>query len=278
MSREIKKTNMKKRFTFLMIFAMGTGCLFAQKGFNVQVAIQPGASFLTGEWQMQTHPSTGDYNTMKKSFTFGFEGGVNGGYNFTDNLGVSIGMFYSMQGQNYKGLSVTVPYGTNTLTQDIKLSYLKIPFRFNFNTDPKKSISFTGFAGFYLGFLTGYKQTNEWVSSDSHNDPATVVMKGKTITYTQGGTEQYDLVGKPFKSTNFGMTLGAGVQKKLSEKLFLQLMLNYQLGFGDIKNVSSQIRFSDTELHNVYESDNPNRSVSHKNSALGLVIGLKKSF
>jgi Outer membrane protein beta-barrel domain len=215
---------------------------------------------------------------FKKSFTFGFEGGVNGGYNFTDNLGVSIGMFYASQGQKYKNLDITDAYGTATLNQTIRLSYLKIPLKFVFNTNPQKSISLTGFAGFYLGFLTGYKQTLKVTGTGYYADmDMTQVMKGKTITETNGSsTDQYDLIGKPFKSTNFGLTLGAGIQKKLSEKLFLQFMLNYQLGFGDVKNVASQIRYSADDIQDVYKSDDPNRTVSHKNSELGIMIGLKK--
>ena len=268
---------MKKKLIFLMFFAMGAGCLFAQKGFNVQVAVQPGASFLSGDWKISNGSGT-DY-TFKKSFTFGFEGGVNAGYNFTDNLGVSIGMFYASQGQNYKDLVVADGYMTGTLKNDISLSYLKIPLRFVFNTNPENSLSFTGFAGFYLGFLTGYKQTMSYSGTGASSGEYKLVMKGNTRTETyNSSSDQYVLVGKPFKSTNFGITLGAGVQKKLLEKLFLQIMLNYQMGFGDVKNVASQYRDSNDKLEDVYASDDPNRSVSHKNSELGLMIGLKKSF
>jgi hypothetical protein len=272
MSRTIKKTTMKKRLTFLMLLAMGTGCLFAQKGFNLQFALEPNASFITGDWKIST--SKADY-TFKKSFTFGFGAGLAGGYNFTDNLGVSLGLGYLHGGQNYKGITISQGSLIQTIENEISLSYVKIPIKFTFNTNPAKSISFSGFAGFYLGFLAGYKQTYN-LTGPYPDDQTTYVFKGKTMT--ENGTDQYDLIGKPFKSTDFGITLGAGLQKKLSKKLFLMVMLNYELGFGDIKNVSSQIQYSPDDLENVYKSDDPNRSVSHKNSSLGLMIGLKKSF
>lgn len=263
---------MKKKLTFLMLWAMGTGCLFAQKGFNLQFSLQPNASFITGDWKIST--SNSDY-TFKKSLTFGFGVALAGGYNFTDNLGASIGLGYSLGGQNYKGITISQGSLTQTIENDISLSYIKIPIKFNFNTTPNKSISFSGFAGFYLGFLAGYKQTYS-LTGPYPDDQTTYVFKGKTMT--ENGSDQYDLIGKPFKSTNFGITLGAGLQKKLSEKLFLLVMLNYELGFGDIKNVSSQIQYSEHDLENVYQSDDPNRSVSHKNASIGLMIGLKKSF
>jgi opacity protein-like surface antigen len=253
--------------------------VFSQKGLNVSITLQPGASFIMGDWKLP--PMDGEEMTFEKSFTFGFEGGVNGGYNFTDNLGVSVGMLYSLQGQKYKDLVVTDDYGSITLNHDINLSYLKIPMRFNFNTDPQQSISFTGYAGFYLGFLTRYKQTYKiGEGTDSYSDiDMTLVRKGKTQTQTDGSnSEQYDLVEKPFKSTNFGMTIGGGVQKKLAEKLYLQFMINYQLGFGDIKNLQSTIIDADGDTEKVYDNDDPNRLIKHKNSLIGLTIGLKKCF
>lgn len=268
---------MKKSLFILMISVFTCANVFAQKGLNLSVTIQPGASFITGDWKLP--PMDDEEMTFEKSFTFGFEGGVNGGYNFTDNLGVSVGMLYSHQGQKYKDLVVSDDYGSISLNQDINLSYLKIPMRFNFNTDPQASISFTGYAGFYLGFLTGYKQTLTGTGTDNYsNFDMTLVRKGKTQTETDGSdSEQYDLDEKPFKSTNFGMTIGGGVQKKLADKLYLQFMINYQLGFGDIKNLQSKIIDEDGDTQNIYDNDDPNRLIKHKNSMVGLTIGIKKS-
>ena len=241
-----------------------TTTAFAQKGYYLQFAIQPGSSSISGDWKLDLG---GSNNTFEKGFTFSFETGVNGGYNFTDNLGVSIGLFYASQGQNYKEFS--------TITNDISLSYLKIPFKLNFTLNPENQLSFSGFAGFYLGFLTAYNQT---MTQSYNNTLYTVVAEGSTLTETISSSSfstQYDFVEKPFNSTNFGITLGAGVQKKLTDDLSIQFMLNYQAGFGDIKNVASQYVVGNHN-DNFYDTDDPNRTVSHKNSVLGLIIGITK--
>lgn len=267
-----------------------TTTAFAQKGYYLQFVIQPGSSSISGDWK-STDGS--DVLTFKKGFTFSFETGVNAGYNFTDNLGVSVGLLFASQGQNYKDASNTKQYyvgpdilntETNTYSNDIRFSYLKFPFKFNFISNPEKSLSFSGYAGFYLGFLTGYNQSITYTHTDSYNDGtvnsniSSVVLEGTTYTTTNNSSfssKQYDLIEKPFNSTNFGLTLGAGIQQKLSDKLSLQLMLNYQLGFGDVKNVASQYR-SGSQAINVYKTNDQNRLVSHKNSVLGLMIGITK--
>ena len=270
---------MKKGLTLLLFFAMGKGFLFAQRGFNVQLALQPGASFLSGDWKAGSDGSGNDY-AYKKTFTFGFEGGVNGGYNFTDNMGVSVGLIYALQGQNYKELVVTTSEGDQILNNDISLSYLKIPFRFIYSTNPENSISITGYAGFYLGFLAGYKQTMTFAGTNTFGGMAeTDVLKGKTATITTGsGSNSYDLTARPFKTVDFGLTLGAGAQKRLSENLFLFVMLNYQMGFVDVKNKSAQVKLSASDIRDIYRSTDPNTSVNHRNAAFGLTIGVKKCF
>jgi len=260
---------------FLLLFAISAGSLFAQRGFNVSVALQPGVSMLGGDWKINN--ALGSMFTFKKSFTFGFAGGAIAGFNFTDNLGVSAGLFISSQGQKYSDLSVySDGYGSVSVNQTIRLTYFKIPVKFIFTTDPTKSISLLGSAGFYLGFLTGYKQTVNVTGTGNYSDLTTTqVATGKTVT--EGGT-QYDLDSKPFKSTDFGITLGVGAQKKLMEKLFLFVMINFEQGFGDVKNVASVVKYSNGSTHLFYENDDPNRSVTHSNTLIGLMIGVKKTF
>jgi hypothetical protein len=267
---------MKKIKIVLLFFVIGIGTISAQKGFNYQIALQPGLSFLSGDWIVTEFGMTST-DVLKKSFTFGFEGGVNCGYKFNNFLGASMGLFYSMQGQHYKDTKISGVYGTETLKHDINLSYLKIPFKCNGILKINESLSFTGFAGFYLGILTGYKETFADIYPDGNNGTieSTVEMKGKTITIKYNtDAEKYSLTEKPFKSTDFGMTLGAGIQKKISESMNFNIILNYQIGFVDVINVYSKY-FDDEGQHYVYNSYNSTEK--HRNSTLGIMIGITKS-
>lgn len=239
----------KKTIVLFTICILITTTAFAQKGYYLQFAIQPGSSSITGDWKFKQ--SNTEY-TFEKSFTFSFETGLNGGYNFTDNLGVSVGLFYASLGQNYKDATNSKQYNvspsiikteTNTYSNDISLSYLKLPFKCNFITNPEKPLSFSGFAGFYLSFMTGYNQTITNTHTNSYNDGtsnseiSTVVLEGSTYTKIGSSTTQYNFSEKPFNSTSFGLTLGAGLRQKLSDKLSIQFILNYQIELGDVKNL-----------------------------------------
>jgi len=182
---------------------------------------------------------------------------------------------YSNQGQNYTDFELfELGDTTNAFAYEntVSLSYLNIPFRLICNTNPEKSISFSCYAGVYLGALLSYKDT--YKKSHGSTSYYTETMQGETLTvdyyntYSDGFTYEYELVGKPYKTINFGMVAGAGVQKNISDKLAVQIMLNYQLGFGDVKNLNCQYS----------PSTDPNRPIVHQNYMLGLMFGLKKSF
>ncbi len=262
--------------TFLSLFA---GSIFAQKGLNLQVSFQPGLSSLLGDkYSMTSNGYTSvtwtDYtqSPIYKNNTFGFTGGFNSLYNFTNNFGISIGANYARKGQHYADVVLyeignTLPF---KFKNKVSLSYLNIPLCLNFNTNPEKSISFTWFAGIYIDVLLGYSDTYKKTHGDYYYNQ--VMHDGEiTVDYgnAQGGKSvTFELVGDPYKMIDFGVTTGAGIQKKLSEKLYLVTTINYQLGFYDIKNLNCK-----------YSPPNdPNRSMINRNAMLGLTIGLKRTF
>jgi hypothetical protein len=274
---------MKKRITLFMLFVLGSGCLFSQKGFNVQIDLQPGVSFLTGKWKLLSTYGSDAY--MKKSFTFSFEGGGTAGYNFTDHLGVSAGIFYASQGQNYQTFNYTSKlYGSYTdnssLNQTIRLSYIKIPIKFVYSTDPEKPFSFTGSAGFYVGILACYKET---VKNNTSVGPSvmdyTQVYTGKTVTETSGSSsDKYTLTSRPFRNGDFGITIGGTVQKKLPQQFYVLVGISGEVGFIDVKNITSEIEFNSHNYQDVYNSSDPNRTTNHFNSLVGIKVGVKKCF
>jgi len=281
--------------TIVIAFSIFTTA-FAQKGLNFVFSVQPDMKMIGGDFNVPT--SSGSYIPMDKKMGIGFQAGGAIGYNFTDNLGLSLGLMYSAQGQNYDDyvLSESDYNGSNfytatsTVTRKVSLNYLKLPFQFNFNTNPANTVAFAGFAGFYLGVLLSY--TDETTINGTYNDGfgtetyhASAIAKEDQVTYLETSSfsasesNTSPLSEKPYKTADFGATIGAGIQLKLSDKISLPIMLNYQIGLADVKNNGSLVTHDsgDTDLYwNSFASyDDRNIAESYHNSTLGLLFGLK---
>lgn len=252
---------------------------YAQKGMFFQVSVNPGIT-MGGKYELPEDVTLSEleWTAMKKKGTFGLDAGLTYGYNFSNTLGVSIGLLYSKQGQAYKDYTWTIGKDNATWKRSVNLNYLKVPIQFRFVSNPEKSISFTASLGIYLGFLLGYKDENRVSATDGSS--ATLIAKGKTYTQTFGSdSESAAFVnGKPYKSMDFGGMIGVGIQFKLSKKLSLPIGLNYQIGFVDVKNQSCQYTLSGSDKTQLFwqNSDNnsPNATSSYHNSSLELNVGL----
>jgi len=98
---------------------------YAQKGFSLGINIQPGYSS-GGELDYGLMYASGSsYYAFDKSFTLNMNIGADLGYNFDESMGVSSGLQYSHNGQNYASYSDSY---NNKITSYISLNYLKIPF------------------------------------------------------------------------------------------------------------------------------------------------------
>lgn len=261
---------------------------FTQKRFNAQFVIQPGNSFIAGQWR-----NIAAYNSplFEKKFTPGLETGVNvvvnfrgkagkkvvydemyeSGFYLADKIAFNMGIFYSFGGQNYKDMK----QADITWLRKLRLQYLKIPLKFDFIKGKENELQLIYTAGFYLSYLIGYKETNSM--TQNNYQLVSVTQSGSIITTSSDGTfKHYPLESVPYNSIDYGASLGVGMQKKLSTGLFLQLMLTGQRGFVDIKNTSSQYRDGSTLIS--YFGTTVNTEISHKNSSLEVMLGLKKIF
>ncbi|NVN95466.1 MAG: outer membrane beta-barrel protein [Bacteroidetes bacterium] len=270
---------MKRKLFFILLLALGAGNIYAQKGLSLEIIAQPGISF-GGEFDvLQNLTSTNSWTAMDKSLTTNMNMGAELGYNFDDKMGVSIGMLYSHQGQNFSDYSWTYNNEQYVFKRSVSLNYLKIPIQFNYISTPVKNMSFIFSTGFYLGFLLSYTDENTF---QYPNEPIQIITaNGTTCTQTNGTkTESAAFVnGNPFNSFDFGGILSAGLQFKLSDKIFLPLMLNYQIGFSDVKNQASQFTQSNSSNAELFwqgsNNNSPNATLPYHNSSLGLKIGLK---
>ena len=122
------------------------------------------------------------------------------------------------------------------------------------------------------GSVSAYETIVEQVTKDRAFE--------NTITDQQGTRQKtFELLQDPFHSIDLGAILGIGVQFKLSDKLVMPLLLKYQLGFLNIKNMECEYNFeygpSSTLLpYWKLESNYTDTNENYFNASLGLSIGL----
>lgn len=276
----MKNVKLCKKLMLVLALIVLTAVAYAQKAMNVQIVVSPGMT-MGGKFEVPENPQSSDpgWVALKKNFSFGLDAGATFGYNFSKKLEVNLGLIYSKQGQHYKDYTWTIGNWNETWKRKVDLNYLKLPLKVNYIINPEQKISFYVSAGFYLSFLLGYRDENSATASDGSS--FTAIAKGDTYTQTyDSDTESAAFInGKPYKSTDFGGIISAGLQFKLSEKIIIPVGLIYQIGFVDIKNKACQYTQSssnDAELFWQNSSNNsPNATLSYHNSSLELLIGLK---
>jgi hypothetical protein len=135
-------------------------------------------------------------------------------------------------------------------------------------------------AGIYAGFILNYSIEN--VYTISGGSKITAEASGDIYKLTlqdQSGSDsvQANFVSRPFNNADIGAILSAGLQVKLNDKMFLPIMLSYQVGFGNVKNKSSQYSYQG-DSYFYWEDDFPeshNLNIDYTNSSIGLKIGLR---
>ncbi|MBE7171528.1 MAG: PorT family protein [Williamsia sp.] len=193
----------------------------AQKGFSLNIKGTPQFSFLQNK-------NDNDNSSLEKKGTFNAAFGIGAAYNFNNYSGVGLDVLYSLQGQRYKA---------NGVETNQKLNYIKIPVYYTFNTDASKPVSFIAKVGPQLSLLTDAKLTNK---------------DGDQI----GGSRK-----DAYESATFGGVVGAGVQFRLNQSLFLTTNARFDYDFTNAENED-------------YPSYVTGREKTH-NMTTGLEIGLK---
>ena len=231
---------------------------------------------------------------MTKIQTLNYQVGGAIGYSVNKNIRITLGALYSQQGQNYADYSgserdtgtayTSVNY---TFSRKVELTYLKVPIQFYYSTNENKKYSFTCYVGFYAGYLLKYMDSFDLHGSNSSGslswaDTATgnsyhEYYKASFPWYYGKANATYSLSGEPYKKFDFGQTLGAGLQKKLSPNVSFLVMINYQIGFINIKNSDSQysVNNSSQKFWNYFGQLDPNQFLSFYNSLFGISAGFK---
>jgi opacity protein-like surface antigen len=211
------------------------GALRAQEGtLKIGAAILPQNTWLLNQDDSDAGPEL-DYEV-----TWGVAGGLTLAYNFTDYLGVGVDVLYSSQGQKYSG---KMGGSGQDFTAHTKLSYLKLPLLFRFNSDPTSPVQFSFFVGPQLSFLTGYKDRVE--TSGSGITAVLEVSGTEAVTTLSGGgltvTDKEELTAPAYKGTAFGVAFGLGTGFNITDNLQLTLHFRGDYAFGDAENKESKI-------------------------------------
>jgi hypothetical protein len=273
----LKKINSAFLLIPLLAFAITAG---AQEGLHMTVLGQVQSSTISGDFFVKDFQNN-DF-ALKKESTLGFQAGIAGGYGFTDNLGVSLGVYYAVQGQHYTDYKEEALGLSYTFKRSTSLNYIKVPLHFTFISDASAAITFSGFAGFYYGMLLNYEDETTIQYSDPQGSlfDGTATVKGDNYKwdYTDHGVhtlETFHLSSQPYKKSDFGISAGAGMVLKLGDMVFVPVMLTYQFGLADIKNHSAAATRHNEKVNYWNEITDGNNGEKFSNNSLGIMIGLK---
>jgi hypothetical protein len=212
---------------------MGSMLVFAQKKIGMQFIVQPGNSFISGQWR---NLASNNSLPFQRNITPALETGISAIFNFkgkagkkivydemyesnfylAEKIAFSVGMLYSFSGQNYKKMK----QADITWSRKLRLQYAKIPLQFYFIKGKEHDNQLIYTAGFYVGYLIYYKEKNN-VMRDNYQSKA--VTKGSTMitTYSATGVPAFSstsyLWDNPYNFIDYGASLGVGMQKKLND-------------------------------------------------------------
>jgi hypothetical protein len=270
----------KTVFFFFILFIAHSLNAFAQKGFWLE--INGGVKQAMGgayEVPSDLLNSTG-WVDMKKKFSFRGSVGVDANYYFNEHTGLSFGLHYSGAGQDYEKYAWSLPGTSIVAERYVSIHYLQLPLQYRYITAPANKISFIMAAGVYAGFVLNYSIKNIYTISDGSKIAAEASGDIYKLTLQdQSGSDsvQAKFLSRPFNNADGGAILSAGFQVKLNDKLFLPVMLSYQVGLGNVKNKSCQYSYQGDSFF-YWQDDFPesrNLNIDYTNSSIGLKIGLR---
>ncbi|WBM74666.1 outer membrane beta-barrel protein [Saprospira grandis] len=136
-----------RNLSLLALFLMAAQFGFAQKGLEFGVTFTPATSWIINDEDF----AQGD--EMDLQATFGYNAGAHLGINFTEGMGLQVGLNLSQQGQNY----INKASSSNKDEMDVysrKLTYVRVPVLLKFNGSTEGSFTSYFRFGPHLDFLS----------------------------------------------------------------------------------------------------------------------------
>lgn len=184
----------------------------AQEGFYIGIQ---GAQQVSGMFNQDDIDADNFTYKMTPGQTFG----LGGGYNFNRNMGVAVEAMYSIEGQKYE---------LNGTMQREKLSYVKVPMLFSYNTNPDAKVMFTAKAGPQAGML---------VKASLKDGDGEVLVEDTKDNY---------------KTFTFGAVVGAGARINLAKNLYFDAGLRLDGNFSNSEEpVMNEVNVAKAKTYNM---------------------------
>lgn len=215
--------------TVLVFFFLAIGTLtYAQKGFNV------GANFAALSTNIINQNTWGIGREYDYEFTINTSYGLDVGYNFSDQMGIYSGIWFTTLGQDYSD-----NYNGSAWERSVQLKYSMIPVMLKF-TSTKAKVNFLGGVGVLIASLSEANQ--EWLrDGNPYVDNITNPNTGESFN---PGEED---VTDRFNQSDIILNIDLGGRILLGTNLHLDLTLNMGYGFNDINAEDWQIPHLDGE-------------------------------
>jgi hypothetical protein len=191
---------------------------FSQKGWHIGAAMGLNTTAIFNQNSYKTPE-------MEYKPTFGVNGGLVGGYNFTNFIGLQTELFLSQQGQKYKDEFVGQP----VTTREVKSSYVQIPLM--------------------LKYMSGQSTVQFYIMAG----PQLSILNTSSVTYN--GTEWTPQMKFPgirsstfYEKYEWGGKLAMGTDIKLSSELYMNAGFAFYGGLTDINIAEFRTRGNEFEV------------------------------
>lgn len=209
-----------QKLILLVVVLLVTTYTYAQKGLEIGVQFTPGVSLIINDEDF----AEGDDLNFKGSF--GYNVGLNLGYNFTDGIGLSSGVLFSQTRQNY-----VTDYDNRTKSEQNtfyrQLSYIRIPVLFRFSGDVTSQTSAFFRIGPHFDLLSAAKY--------EYDDKSIF-----DLDRSYNMRDYKDILGnerKIYKNFVVGLTLEMGGIVRISESMGIFFMLHLE---GSLTNTEDE--------------------------------------
>lgn len=203
-----------RNLSLLALFLMAAQFGFAQKGLEFGITFTPATSWIVNDEDF----AQGD--EMDLQATFGYNAGAHLGFNFSEGMGLQLGLNLSQQGQNY----INKASSNDKATMDVysrKLTYVRVPVLLKFNGSTEGSFTSYFRFGPHLDFLSkavyNYEAKNDdlfYLTSNRKDIDLTQVKKSPDENY------------KIYNDVVFGATLEMGGAINVDENMKILVLFH----------------------------------------------------
>jgi hypothetical protein len=243
---------MKKRFTlYLLLFFLGLIFQARAQDLAVQVKEDPQEDMarprgykgslhfgvtaaLNSTWvKFDNDEQNNEHYKYNKTFKWA-PIGVVAGYKFNDRHDLQAEAYVSRQGQHYDLVAQGNGSGAVIGEKRVDLTYLQVPLLWKYTTGD--ATRFNVHFGPQVGFLLKGEEVNEITRQGGVHRNGSAIRPGTSLLVVRqdGEDRVYDGQGQ-FNKVDPYLVLGFGLEKDLTDNLYLSANLRFHYGFADIR-------------------------------------------